>query len=181
MDRRIHILGGSGSGTTTLGDGLSRELGIRHLDTDAFYWKKTAVPFTEKVAVEDRLDAIHDAISGVDEWVLSGSLCGWGERLIERVTHVVFLWVPWEVRRARLRARSIERHGVDALAVGGEMFRVDRDFMEWASRYDSAGFEQRSRRTHDAWIEALPDRIRVVRVEGEMGVGDVVGRVLDCL
>lgn len=34
----IHIFGASGSGTTTLAEKISRELGYFHLDTDDYFW-----------------------------------------------------------------------------------------------------------------------------------------------
>jgi len=45
---RIHITGASGSGTTTLGIALAKKYGIKHFDTDYFYWEKTTVPFAKK-------------------------------------------------------------------------------------------------------------------------------------
>jgi adenylate kinase family enzyme len=38
MVSRIHILGASGSGTTTLAKALANELGYKHFDTDDYYW-----------------------------------------------------------------------------------------------------------------------------------------------
>ncbi|MDD5191449.1 MAG: shikimate kinase, partial [Dehalococcoidales bacterium] len=46
-EKRIHILGASGSGTTTLGRLLAKRLNIAHLDTDNYYWLKTEIPYTE--------------------------------------------------------------------------------------------------------------------------------------
>ena len=37
----IHIFGASGSGTTTLAEKISRELGYFHLDTDDYFWLPT--------------------------------------------------------------------------------------------------------------------------------------------
>ena len=37
----IHIFGASGSGTTTLAEKTSRELGYFHLDTDDYFWLPT--------------------------------------------------------------------------------------------------------------------------------------------
>lgn len=45
---RIHITGASGSGTTTLGKAIAKKYGIKHFDTDDFYWQKTKIPFTKK-------------------------------------------------------------------------------------------------------------------------------------
>jgi len=52
----ILITGASGSGTSTLGAALAKELGIAHLDADDYYWLPTTPPFTAK---RDRADGCH--------------------------------------------------------------------------------------------------------------------------
>lgn len=46
--QRIHILGASGSGTTTLGRALAERLHYIHFDTDAYFWLPTNPPFAAK-------------------------------------------------------------------------------------------------------------------------------------
>lgn len=162
MTDRIHILGPSGSGTTTLGLNLAEVFRIKHLDTDNFFWEKTSIPFSEKQPVEKRLKGINEEIDGLEEWVLSGSLCSWGDPLIEHFTSVIFLWIPWEVREFRLRKRAEQRHGEKALAPGGPMYDIHSAFIDWAGKYDSAGMEQRSRQVHEKRMEKLPSHIRKV-------------------
>ena len=45
LPSHIHILGASGSGTSTLAKAISLRHGHRFLDTDDFYWKPTDPPF----------------------------------------------------------------------------------------------------------------------------------------
>ena len=51
---KIHILGASGSGTTTLASELSKRINYTHFDTDDYYWLKTDPPFQNKRCIEDR-------------------------------------------------------------------------------------------------------------------------------
>jgi hypothetical protein len=53
------------------------------------------------------------------EWVLSGSLDGWGDPLIPLFDLMVFVVVPTEVRLQRLRERETRRFGAAAVATGG--------------------------------------------------------------
>jgi adenylate kinase family enzyme len=53
MFHRIHILGASGSSTTTLGQALAERLGSVHFDTD---WQ-------ESIALEEQLSVLMLAIS----------------------------------------------------------------------------------------------------------------------
>ena len=55
MIKRIHILGASGSGTSTLGTEISKTFGFTHLDTDNYYWLPTNPPFTMPREREERI------------------------------------------------------------------------------------------------------------------------------
>src|SRR5438128_874343 len=48
MVQRLHILGASGSGTTTLGRALAEGLQCPHFDTDDYFWLPTDPPFTQQ-------------------------------------------------------------------------------------------------------------------------------------
>ena len=165
---RIHIVGASGSGTTSLAAELAGRYGHRHLDTDDFYWRRTDPPFREKRPPEERLASLGTTFQEAKRWVLSGSLCGWGDPLIPEFELVVFLLVPTPVRLARLRAREIERYGRQAIAPGGALHEAHVEFLEWAGRYDTGDPEMRSRAMHEAWLAALP--CSVVRLEGDLSI-----------
>lgn len=165
---RIHIVGASGSGTTSLAAELAGRYGHRHLDTDDFYWRRTDPPFREKRPPEERLASLRTTFQEAKRWVLSGSLCGWGDPLIPELELVVFLLVPTPVRLARLRAREIERYGRQAIAPGGALHEAHVEFLEWAGRYDTGDPEMRSRAMHEAWLAALP--CSVVRLEGDVSI-----------
>jgi adenylate kinase family enzyme len=165
---RIHIVGASGSGTTSLALAIAASHGHRHLDTDDFFWVRTEPPYRERRPPEARLALLRQAFRAADSWVLSGSLCGWGDPLIEAFELVVFLSVPTPVRLARLGLREIERYGRAAIAPGGAQHGAHVEFLEWAGRYDLGGPEMRSRAMHEAWLATLP--CPVVRLEGDLSV-----------
>ena len=158
----------SGSGTSSLAAELAGRYGHRHLDTDDFYWRRTDPPFREKRPPEERLASLRTTFQEAKRWVLSGSLCGWGDPLIPEFEVVVFLLVPTPVRLARLRAREIERYGRQAIAPGGALHEAHVEFLEWAGRYDTGDPEMRSRAMHEAWLAALP--CSVVRLEGDLSI-----------
>jgi hypothetical protein len=67
-------------------------------------------------------------------WILSGSLCSWGDIFIPRFDLVIFLFVPKESRIARLKEREQRRFGKEILAPGGAMHEARMAFMNWESR-----------------------------------------------
>ena len=113
---RIHVFGASGSGTTSLACVLSRKYGHRHVDTDDFFWLPTDPPYRQKHPRDARLVLLRAALAASPSWVLSGSLCGWGDPLVPEFELAVLLVVPTAVRLARLRSRELERYGPAALA-----------------------------------------------------------------
>jgi len=175
VPKRIHIFGASGSGTTRLASAIAGKHGHRHLDTDDFFWVPTNPPFRETRPVDQRLALLGQARRGPGPWVLSGSLCGWGDPLIPEFDLVVFLVVPTPVRLARLRARELARYGHQAIAAGGELHQAHVEFLEWAGGYDTGGLEMRSRALHEAWVAALPGA--VLRLEGDRSVDEHLTRI----
>lgn len=164
LPRRIHVLGASGSGTSTFGRAWAERFGYLHLDTDDFYWLPTEPRFREKRPIPERLRLLTEAADAAERWVLTGSLVSWGEPLIERFDLVVFVYTPFDLRMDRLIAREEERYGVEALQPGGAHYDAHMAFIEWAASYDTGGPEIRSRRMHEAWMERLP--CPVIRVSG---------------
>jgi len=171
---RIHIVGASGSGTTTLGVALARAIDGVHFDTDDFFWLPTDPPFTTKRPVEQRLSLLEAELTR-DSWVLSGSLMGWGDVLVPRFDLVVFLFVPPDVRLERIMERERRRYGAD-IDPGGRMHENHKAFVDWARGYDTADSEGRSHVRHRAWIDNLP--CPVVEITGVPTVEESVECVL---
>jgi len=162
---RVHTVGASGSGTTTLAVTISAKHGHRHLDIDDFFWLPTSPPYREQRPRDARLALLRHALSESPRWVLSGSLCGWGDALIPEFELVVFLAVPTPIRWRRLQQREVERYGRPAVTPGGTLYDAHVAFLEWAGQYDSGGPEMRSRAMHDTWLMALP--CTVVKLEDD--------------
>ena len=176
---RVHIFGASGSATTTLGRGLAARVHASFLDTDDFYWQPTDPPYQKPRPREARCRLLQEALSQHSSWVLSGSLCGWGDPLIPLFELGVFLWVPTEVRTARLRAREVREFGAEALAPGGSLHRNHEEFIAWAEEYDTGGLDMRSLSRHQAWLARIS--CPTIRFDGEATVAFQVSRILEKL
>ncbi|MCR0981586.1 P-loop NTPase family protein [Roseomonas populi] len=172
---RIHILGASGSGTTTLGAALAGSLGVPHLDTDAVFWMPTDPPFTTQRPVAERLGMLLGELSPLPGWVLSGSALKWGDPLVPLYDLIVFLTLDPALRMERLRRREEGRYGA-RLAPGGDMAEGSAAFLAWAAAYDTAGPEQRSRASQEAWLSART--VPVLRLDSSAPVGALVSSVL---
>jgi adenylate kinase family enzyme len=167
MLKHIHILGASGSGTTTLGRALAERLNYPHFDTDDYFWVPTDPPFTTQRERTARQHLLMNDLLAREQWVLSGSLCGWGDVAIPLFELVVFLGIPHDLRMARLRRREYERFG-ERIMPGGDMYEQSQAFLPWAASYDEGGVDIRSRRLHEQWLGTLP--CLIVCFEGEYSI-----------
>src|SRR5262245_46841271 len=135
MIRRLHILGASGSGTTTLGRALAARLQCAHFETDDYVWLPTDPPFTHQRAFTERQQLLMDDLTAHDAWVVSGSLCGWGDVAIPLLELVVFLAIPHAIRMKRLHRREHARFG-ERILPGGDMYESSQAFLARAASYD---------------------------------------------
>jgi adenylate kinase family enzyme len=173
--RRIHVTGASGAGVTSLGRALADALAISHHDTDDYFWRPTNPPYTEIREVADRLRLMREVFLDRSDWVLSGSLDGWGDSVVPLFDLVVFLYVPTAIRLERLRAREARRFGTDDVAPGGARHQQVEEFIEWASHYDDGTREGRNLARHQAWLATLP--CRVLRLDGTRQLPELVSEI----
>jgi hypothetical protein len=111
------------------------------------------------------------ALTATDDWVLSGSLDGWGDPLIAYFDVVIFLHLDSAVRMQRLRERELKRYG-EAVTPGGAMHQSSQEFIAWASGYDGGHLSGRSRARHEAWLARLP--CPVIRLENAQDVDTLI-------
>ena len=158
---RIHILGASGAGVTTLGRELAGRFAIPHHDTDDYFWLPTNPPYQEIRPAEDRLRLMREMFLERPAWVLSGSLTGWGDPLIPLFDTVIFVFTPTETRLERLQLREVSRYGPP----GDDMSPKTREFLEWAASYDEGDESMRSMACHAKWLETIA--APVIRLQGQ--------------
>jgi adenylate kinase family enzyme len=166
---RIHILGASGSGVSTLGTNLSSVLSLPVFDVDNYFWLPTNPPYTTQRPIRERIALLRPDLGHAKEenggWLLSGSMGSWGEEIMEDVEHVIFVDTPTDVRMKWLREREFKRHG-ERIQEGGDMHEESVKFLEWAEAYEDPGLEEgRSRLRHEQWLREV--RVPVTRLSGD--------------
>ncbi|HEX3465286.1 MAG TPA: AAA family ATPase [Candidatus Elarobacter sp.] len=174
--RVIHVMGAAGCGKTTLGKALAQCTGYRHVDTDDIYWLPSTPPFEKKRDVDDRIRRLAEVLQEPHGMILTGSITGWGDDLLQYLDGVVFMTAPTAVRVERLAARELERYGYEmyadpALREGSEAF------LRWAAAYDEGTERGRSRSRDEAWLDRIT--IPVLRLDGRLSVERQVRTVLD--
>lgn len=171
---KIHILGASGSGTTTLAKALADKLGYKHFDSDDYFWEETNPPYQQKRSKESRVKLLKEDLSTNENWILSGSLCGWGDILIPMFDLVVYLYLPKEIRMDRIIKREEERFG-DKIKEGGSMYESSKAFIKWASEYDDGDINMRSKKLHNKWLKEMS--CKVLKIEGDYELEENINTV----
>lgn len=170
----IHIVGASGSGTSTLGQALEREYGYKWLDTDGYFWAPTDPPYERPLPHDERVKLMDAAIGEHPKCVISGSLCGWGDVFISRFGLALFLDTPTDIRIERLKNREYKRFG-ERVCPGGDMYESHISFLKWAKTYDTGSPPGRCRALHEQWIMQLP--CPVLRLDGTKMVNELLEQI----
>ena len=176
MSRGIIIFGAPGSGTSTLGRALARELGFFHIETDDISGIRIDTPpFRVSRPLHERIKLLQGELSRCGNFVISGSLWDWGESFIPLFDLAVFITAPTNVRIERLEKREKEKFG-PRIGPGGDMHDSHRRFIEWAKAYDTDN-PDRSLKLHEQWMATLP--CPVLRISGTAPIAENVMRIVE--
>lgn len=130
IGRRIHVIGNTSSGKSTLGARLARALDVHFVELDALNWEPGWVGLnaTNPQEFERR---IHEATKG-DAWVVAGSYTGFAQRVFwPRLETVIWLDLPLPLLVWRVLTRSWRRWRARELLWGTNYERFWPQLMVW--------------------------------------------------
>jgi adenylate kinase family enzyme len=159
---KIHLLGPSCSGTSTLGKLIAEKYSISWFDTDDIFWVKTEPPFTVKREINERIKLLEEIFEKNKSLVLSGSAMKWGDFIKDYLDIIIYKYVEQEIRIKRLLAREISRYG-NRIELGNDMYEIHKEFIEWNKKYETGGMEMRSRKSELSWISDI--KCKVIKLE----------------
>lgn len=126
---KIHIVGASGTGKSTLAKRLSKELGIPHYDLDDVRYPPK---INKKQSYEERLPTV-EKIANEDKWVVEGIYTNsWVHLLIREADQIIWLDLPLSTTLPRLFRRYIRDriNGTDRYG-----FRNFLKLIRWSIHY----------------------------------------------
>lgn len=132
---KIHIIGGPGSGKTTLAEKLSKETGIPHYDLDDLQWDNSSDHYGTRRDPDERAKLL-DAILQNEDWIIEGVYYAWCEKCFADADKIYLLHVPRRVWRRRIIHRFFRRKlGIEK----GKRETVKALFalLKWADRFET--------------------------------------------
>lgn len=175
---KIHIMGASCAGSTTLGKALAQHLNYTYFDTDDYFWLPSAVPYTIKRDTADRIAMLKADLLNIPDAIVGGSLVSWGDEWLTMFDMVVFLHIPHDIRMQRLHNREAERYGDQIFT---NAFRADqyKKFTSWATGYDDNTTNGRNLNVHQLWLSKV--NCPVLKIEGDTTVNERIDLIMDKL
>ncbi|WP_171176791.1 AAA family ATPase [Ruegeria sp. HKCCD8929] len=169
--QRIMVIGGPGSGKSTLGRKLGAQLGLPVVHMDPIYWLGDWVE-------RDKTEAMRLAKEAADrpEWVFEGNHSSSMEYRAERADLILFLDMPRVLRMWRVLWRSLRYHGRTRPDMGPNCpERFDRAFLEFCWSYDRNG-RLRALRFIDDWRGCRNVRVLTSRRQVEDFLSEFLAR-----
>lgn len=170
QSRKVLIVGGPGSGKTTLAQRLADRIGCALYELDAIGYEGGAGP--ERPPELRQLDIA--AIVACDAWVAEGSYTGWIDLLAIEADLIVWLDVPWRTARYRL----ISRHMKASLRRRNKHRGLHKlwNFVQYAKSYYTGTDAGAGRLQTAEWLESFTTPIVVCRTNTDLEHLLVTGR-----
>ena len=106
--RRIHIVGGPGSGKSVTAAKLAESCGIPSIDLDRLFWHQASDRYGVKAPPEER-DVALKRILAQPTWIIEGVYHRWVRRCFEQADVVLIMNTPVWLRHWRILVRFLKR------------------------------------------------------------------------
>ena len=157
MEKGIVICGLNGCGKSTLGRALAKELGLPYIDSEDLFFTRTedSAPYANACTRAEAEAKLREAVKGKGPFVFAAVRGDYGKETEARYQYAVYIEVPAEIRRDRLRSRSFRKFGKRMLP-GGDLYESEEQFFQKAALRTEAYVVD--------WLRSL--NCKVIRVDG---------------
>ena len=168
MQYGICVCGLNGSGKTTMGAALAKELNFKHMDIENYYFTQSDNPYASARTRDEVEVLLLEDIKQNPCFVFSAVNGNMNSEINSCYDLVVYLEVPLELRMKRIRQRAYEKFG-DRVLPGGDMYEQEEKFFAFAKKRTPEKIEE--------WLKTLT--CRVIRLDGTKAVEYNVQTLID--
>ena len=133
--RRIHILGGPGSGKSSVAAKIAATFGMAAYDLDDLFWDPAAPTYGVRADKEQRDQALA-ALVRQESWVIEGAYYKWLTPSFERADLIVLLTPSVWLRDWRLVKRYVLQLGGKSASRKKETFASLLNLLHWNHTYE---------------------------------------------
>ncbi|TMD67762.1 MAG: DNA topology modulation protein FlaR [Chloroflexi bacterium] len=133
--RKIHILGGPGSGKSSVAAKIAATFGIAAYDLDDLFWDPAAPTYGVRADKEQRDQALA-ALVRQESWVIEGAYYKWLTPSFERADLIVLLTPSVWLRDWRLVKRYVLQLGGKSASRKKETFASLLNLLHWNHTYE---------------------------------------------
>lgn len=176
MSRGIIIFGSAGSGKTSLGIRVAKELGYPYYDIDDFIWRNdTKIPYSKMYTKEEKITRLMEAITkGGPNFVMAGSMDSFHAPFDPLFDLAIHITASVTTRLERIEKREYKRFG-DRILEGGDLYQDHKKFLHDCARYDTDGSPCFN--THREWAKTLS--CKVLYLDGEKSLEENQQVIID--
>lgn len=138
--RKIHIIGGSGSGKTYISEKLSKTLDIEHYDLDELYWENSNGTYETKCDINKRNENLERILSK-ESWIIEGVYHSWLQDSFSKAD-IVFILKPSVFKRDYRIIKRFVKRKVGLLPSKGDSIKRLIDLIIWNHKYDKKNLKE---------------------------------------
>lgn len=133
--RKIHIIGGPGSGKSRIARKLATLCNISAYDLDDIFWDRLANDYATKAREEDRNAALSKILKK-KSWIIEGVYYRWLSQAFRDADLIIVLTTSKWIRHWRIIRRFIKRK-LGIIPSKKETLRDFWELVKWNQKFDS--------------------------------------------
>jgi adenylate kinase family enzyme len=133
--KRVHIIGGAGSGKTFAACGISEKLGIQAYDLDTIFWDNTDDSYNKKASPEVRDQKLKEILLN-ESWIIEGVYFKWLKESFQKADVIILLIPNYAICTLRIISRFIRRKIGIMPSKKKEAIRGLLELIKWNQRYN---------------------------------------------
>ena len=159
----ICVCGLNGSGKTTFAEALAKELNVKHMDIEQYYFTSADSPYASSRTREEVERLLLEDMNQNPDFVFSAVNGNMNSEINEKYSLVVYLDAPLDIRMKRIRQRAVEKFG-DRVLFGGDMYEQEEKFFAFAQKRTPDKIED--------WLNTVS--CKVIRLDGTKSIQENV-------